>query len=75
MGLGFGLFAAGLNIYSFADSGALHSLFGALAFLVFTYPWSQLTSFKNPSPLSRACTVLTYAGFVLLAISLGLRFL
>lgn len=74
-GLGFGLLAAGLNIAAFAESQALHNLVAALAFLVFAYPWSQLASFRKPSPLSRAATVLTYAGLALLLVSLLLRFM
>ncbi len=74
IGLGLGLLFIGLNIASFIESRELHSVFGALAFLSFTYPWSQLTSFKAPSPMNRVATVMTCVALALLAISLLLRF-
>lgn len=74
LGLCLGLLFAGMSIDSYVEFGRLHSLFSVLAFLTFTYPWSQLISFKEPSPMTRTTTLMTYAALLLLAISLILRF-
>lgn len=73
LGLGIGILGTGLNILSFVESRELHSIFGALGFLFFTYPWCQLTSFKKPLPMTPATVVMTSIGLAFLVISLLLR--
>lgn len=74
VGLSLGLLFVGLSGYAWLDSREASSLIAGLGFLCFTYPWSQLTSFKDPAPLSIAESVMTYIALALLISSMFVRF-
>lgn len=73
-GLFFGLFLVGLSIYAWYEDREIRSLVGGLGFLCFTYPWSQITTLKDTSPMTRTTTTLVYAALVLLTMSMLMQF-
>lgn len=79
-GLLFALTCAGLYVYLWWDSHSLNYALGAVGFLCWAYPWSQITRpirhffAKNDRPMDLASTVLTYLGWTLLVGSVAARF-
>lgn len=74
VGLSLGLLFVGLSGWAWFESREASSWIAGLGFLCFTYPWSQLTSFKDPKPLPLAESVMTYIALALLITSTFLRF-
>ena len=81
-GLGFGLACVTLSIFAWLESNDAAHLVSLAAFACWSIAWSQLSfSFKVPlreqlgEPLDRVTAAFSLAGFVLVCISMAIRWL